>query len=102
MAMLRLALAAVAVARRMDVTAPWTPPEDWSRACKTYMETVNCGWTESWNCPGQNDGEVGVAVDDGKKPYQCCCKEEGWRSLISHSVYVKKEHRLKHSVQVEF
>jgi len=40
---------------------------------------VDCQWTLDWNCPGQPNGRIGKAGDDGTVGYSCCCKDGGWR-----------------------
>jgi len=46
--------------------------------CSEYVNSAGCGWTSSWNCPGQHGG-AGVASHDGTLGYECCCEHGWWR-----------------------
>jgi len=51
--------------------------------CAKYELTTGCGWTRSWNCPGQDDGSDGAAKSDGSLGYKCCCEYKGWRRVVA-------------------
>merc|ERR1740123_2292650 len=52
-----------------------------NRRATADCSAIDCGWTLKWNCPGQPAGSIGAAGDDGSVGYQCCCVQEGWRTL---------------------
>jgi len=46
--------------------------------CDLYMEGKGCNWTLSHSCPGQRNGSIGMATDDGTIGYHCCCERGMW------------------------
>jgi len=46
---------------------------------------TECGWTQSWSCPGQPRGSNGTAVSDGSMRFACCCVEALWQQLPAYA-----------------
>jgi len=46
---------------------------------------TECGWTQSWSCPGQPRGSNGTAVSDGSMRFACCCVEAMWQQLPAYA-----------------
>jgi hypothetical protein len=51
--------------------------------CSGYMVGTGCGWTSSYNCPGQTSGSQGAAGDDGSLGYDCCCRQGLWQATTN-------------------
>jgi len=47
--------------------------------CHDFVDEQSCGWTLNHNCPGQIAGSMGLAIDDGSRGFECCCKYEMWK-----------------------